>query len=355
MGAAVISVAHAQPEFMFDFRNPAHRAQMLEDGLEFVATYPPGNNPRWALYRVTSATPRIYFPGAVVPVDTNDYYHGIRICTAGGYYTEESGQPGTGNAIIELRGNKVEYGQTQSIDSEFGKYVASATPWGTCQADGDKGGGFGTMEPVDGIYVQVVPFGTNTEIPIDSVIPLRMVAIGNGLNTGNHAWPPQICCENELDCDVHPYCGDGIRDPWEVCDDGNNVDGDGCEADCMSLGEPPDPTDPPDGGDGGEPPDPTDPPDGGSDGGTEPPDPTDPSDGGTEPPNPSGNPDGGVGEPPGTSNPPGTSEPAGVSVNGANDVPACQVSFGTPVSGSPLAALFALVGVVALRRRHHQA
>ncbi len=345
MGAAVIPVAHAQPEFMFDFRNPAHRAQMLEDGLEFVATYPAGSNPRWALYRVTSATPRIHFPGAVVPVDTNDYYHGIRICTAGGYFTDEYGQVGTGNARIELRGNKVAEGQTQSVDSEFGRYVASATPWGTCQADGDKGGGFGTAEPVDGIYVQVVPSGTNTEVPIDSIIPLRMVGIGNGLYNGNHVWPPQLCCENELDCDVGAYCGDGIKAPWELCDDGNNVDGDGCEADCMSLGEPPNPTDPPDGGDGGtEPPDPTDPPDGGG------------NDGGTEPPNPSGDPDGGMGEPPGTSNPPpGTSEPAGVSGNDANNVPSCRVSFGAPVSGSPLAVLVAMVGVAALRRRHNQA
>lgn len=29
-----------------------------------------------------------------------------------------------------------------------------------------------------------------------------------------------------------PDCGDGILDPGEVCDDGNNVGGDGCEADC---------------------------------------------------------------------------------------------------------------------------
>jgi cysteine-rich repeat protein len=32
-----------------------------------------------------------------------------------------------------------------------------------------------------------------------------------------------------------PKCGDGILDAAEVCDDGNNVDGDGCSADCKSL------------------------------------------------------------------------------------------------------------------------
>jgi cysteine-rich repeat protein len=32
-------------------------------------------------------------------------------------------------------------------------------------------------------------------------------------------------------------CGDGIVEPFEDCDDGNNVDGDGCDSDCM-LEEP---------------------------------------------------------------------------------------------------------------------
>jgi uncharacterized repeat protein (TIGR01451 family) len=34
------------------------------------------------------------------------------------------------------------------------------------------------------------------------------------------------------DCDGGPICGDGVLDPGEECDDGNNVDGDGCSADC---------------------------------------------------------------------------------------------------------------------------
>jgi cysteine-rich repeat protein len=36
-----------------------------------------------------------------------------------------------------------------------------------------------------------------------------------------------------LDCTL-PRCGDGILDGGEVCDDGNNGDGDGCAADCKS-------------------------------------------------------------------------------------------------------------------------
>jgi cysteine-rich repeat protein len=33
-------------------------------------------------------------------------------------------------------------------------------------------------------------------------------------------------------CELEPFCGDGILDPGEECDDGNNLDGDGCSADC---------------------------------------------------------------------------------------------------------------------------
>lgn len=31
------------------------------------------------------------------------------------------------------------------------------------------------------------------------------------------------------------FCGDGVADPGEVCDDANNVDGDGCDADCKGF------------------------------------------------------------------------------------------------------------------------
>ena len=35
-----------------------------------------------------------------------------------------------------------------------------------------------------------------------------------------------------ISCEAEPYCGDGILDPGEECDDGNNIDGDGCDANC---------------------------------------------------------------------------------------------------------------------------
>ncbi len=38
-------------------------------------------------------------------------------------------------------------------------------------------------------------------------------------------------CSSETDC-VCPNCGDGTKNTGEECDDHNNVDGDGCNADC---------------------------------------------------------------------------------------------------------------------------
>lgn len=30
-----------------------------------------------------------------------------------------------------------------------------------------------------------------------------------------------------------PRCGDGVRDPWDECDDGNRINGDGCTDECF--------------------------------------------------------------------------------------------------------------------------
>ena len=32
---------------------------------------------------------------------------------------------------------------------------------------------------------------------------------------------------------AQPVCGNGVREAWEECDDGNTLDGDGCSADCQ--------------------------------------------------------------------------------------------------------------------------
>lgn len=47
-----------------------------------------------------------------------------------------------------------------------------------------------------------------------------------GVKNGDYSGTP--CHSN---C-VLPYCGDGIKDINEECDDGNNIDGDGCSAVC---------------------------------------------------------------------------------------------------------------------------
>ena len=36
----------------------------------------------------------------------------------------------------------------------------------------------------------------------------------------------------ELGAHFTPSCGDGIQDPWEACDDGDTIPGDGCDATC---------------------------------------------------------------------------------------------------------------------------
>ena len=48
-------------------------------------------------------------------------------------------------------------------------------------------------------------------------------------------WGDFIIEETLVVCDpADPYCGDGILDPNEECDDGNNIDGDGCSANCAT-------------------------------------------------------------------------------------------------------------------------
>lgn len=59
---------------------------------------------------------------------------------------------------------------------------------------------------------------------------------------GDHRLDPEEACDDGNNvsgdgcpADCRPPCGDGVLDPQEICDDGNTVDGDGCSADCRSL------------------------------------------------------------------------------------------------------------------------
>jgi cysteine-rich repeat protein len=63
--------------------------------------------------------------------------------------------------------------------------------------------------------------GDGAAIPLDLVTTVTLIAFAD----------PSAC---RLDCTI-PRCGDGILDGGEVCDDGNQVGGDGCAADCKSL------------------------------------------------------------------------------------------------------------------------
>lgn len=60
-----------------------------------------------------------------------------------------------------------------------------------------------------------------TLVTLDPGMPLTLTAFDS----------PSMCRTN---CTV-PTCGDGVIDGGEVCDDGNDVSGDGCAADCKSL------------------------------------------------------------------------------------------------------------------------
>ncbi len=70
----------------------------------------------------------------------------------------------------------------------------------------------------------------------------------------NVTCPVEVCCgDGQLDdgedcddgnnidgdgcsaeCTFEPFCGDGNLDDGEECDDGNNIDGDGCSANCTT-------------------------------------------------------------------------------------------------------------------------
>src|SRR5450432_4591353 len=46
--------------------------------------------------------------------------------------------------------------------------------------------------------------------------------------------PPGLeCAANQPVC-ITNLCGNGVTDPGEMCDDGNIIDGDGCNHDCTS-------------------------------------------------------------------------------------------------------------------------
>ncbi len=114
------------------------------------------------------------------------------------------------------------------------------------QADAGPATDVGVITPVDTLlpFVDVVP----TEIgqPIDAGGPVivdagpidtRVPRCGDGIldpmescDDGNNA-SGDMCSAT---CRFEARCGDGRMDMGEVCDDGNNRSGDGCRSDCLS-------------------------------------------------------------------------------------------------------------------------
>src|SRR6187402_2584472 len=47
--------------------------------------------------------------------------------------------------------------------------------------------------------------------------------------------PGWACAANQLVCIPIGGCGDGVASPGEVCDDGNILNGDGCNSNCTSM------------------------------------------------------------------------------------------------------------------------
>lgn len=76
------------------------------------------------------------------------------------------------------------------------------------------------------------------EPPPEPVCGDGMVDAGEDCDDGNNL-DGDGCSANCTVEEGQPYCGDGMLDAGEECDDGNNTDGDGCSANCTI--EPPAP------------------------------------------------------------------------------------------------------------------
>jgi len=79
--------------------------------------------------------------------------------------------------------------------------------------------------------------GNNSRGSMDSLVAVRTPSCGDGFldtSIGETCDPPGVLQPpNDNVCrDDCTFCGDGIIDSGEDCDDGNDVDGDGCPNDC---------------------------------------------------------------------------------------------------------------------------
>ncbi|MCB9583672.1 MAG: DUF4215 domain-containing protein [Polyangiaceae bacterium] len=120
--------------------------------------------------------------------------------------------------------------------SEFNKNSAT-TAIGSWQFQSNSDGGAISSLPVPGNWTVTVDMGFGSGISSFAFVNGNKAIVG----LGSVASPaplvirafntPSKC---RTSCTI-PKCGDGILDGGEVCDDGNNVSGDGCSANCKSL------------------------------------------------------------------------------------------------------------------------
>jgi cysteine-rich repeat protein len=135
--------------------------------------------------------------------------------------------PGCGNGVLEP-GEECDDGNLRSGDgcSQLCKLEQGSCGDGIVEAalgeqcdEGDQNGQSSADCTADCQWVRLPQCG-------DGVLDLLTELCDAGSANGNYPGTP--CLAN---C-MLPYCGDGILDYNEECDDGNNLDSDGCNADC---------------------------------------------------------------------------------------------------------------------------
>ncbi len=90
---------------------------------------------------------------------------------------------------------------------------------------------------VNGYYAVALPWGAYTLYLDFNTLPLDAVLVypaSNGVSFpgSGELFTQDWLIDSEICHEPEPYCGDGILDPGEECDDGNDIDGDGCSANC---------------------------------------------------------------------------------------------------------------------------
>jgi cysteine-rich repeat protein len=119
--------------------------------------------------------------------------------------------------------------------SEFNK-SSGTTAFGLWQFQANSDGGALTGLPVPGNWV--ITFnasfsgGISNWSYVDGTGSLIFLSPGQQGQATLRAFSTPSQCRT--DCTI-PKCGDKILDGGEVCDDGNNVGGDGCSANCKAL------------------------------------------------------------------------------------------------------------------------